>query len=109
MANQQDQTRDFDKRNQEGHGQPGGHNQNQNRGRHQPAQHQGGQNQGGQDRQDQGNRQRDVEAENIGDGTDSGGTGYREQQFPGQGRGKAQGQDGNRGNNDSPENKSRNR
>jgi hypothetical protein len=33
-------------------------------------------------------RENDVARENKGDGTDSGGTGYREQQFPGQGRGE---------------------
>ena len=29
-----------------------------------------------------------VEDQNIGDGTDSGGSGYREQEFPGMGRGE---------------------
>lgn len=84
MANKQGQNRDLENdRTRQGQSGPT-EDPNRNRDQHP----------GGQSRQGQG----DVEDQNIGDGTDSGGSGYREQQFPGQGHGEIQAGEARRGN-----------
>ena len=73
MANQHGQHRDRDR--ESGGRNPQQPHQNQNQDRERSR---------GDNRRGQGS----VEEQNIGDGTDSGGSGYREQQYPGQGPGE---------------------
>jgi hypothetical protein len=84
MANKQGQHREREN-DRTRQGPSGGQTQDPDQDRDQP--------QGGRDR-----GSRDVADQNVGDGTDSGGSGYREQQFPGQGWGEIHGRQQQRGN-----------